>query len=68
MSELTPCNFDSLMRMKEKAAKRGVEVKLDMIDFGPIDGTETNWWITATYSDEEKPAAHFKALTTECIC
>jgi hypothetical protein len=68
MSDLTPCNFNTYMRMREKAEARNVKVVLDMVDFGPIDGTPTNWWITATYSDEQEPSAMFKALTTECAC
>lgn len=65
MSDLTPCNFDSYMRMRRWAEDRGVTVKLDMVDYGREEG---GWWITATYSDQEEPSAYFKALTTECVC
>ena len=42
MSELTRCIFDTYMSMR-LAEDRNAEVKLDMVDFGPIDNTTTNW-------------------------
>lgn len=59
MSELTECNYCVLRGMKRRAAARGVEVVL---------GTDEHGWVSVRYSDHEKPAAWFMALTDRCAC
>lgn len=58
MSELTSCNYCTLQRMKLRAAERGVDLVIE----------EDDGWITARYSDQAKPSAHFKALSDSCVC
>jgi hypothetical protein len=59
VSEHTPCNHCSLEAMKRRAAERGVTV---------IMGRDRYGWITARYSDEDEPCAHFAILTDMCVC
>lgn len=61
MSYLTPCNFCTLRRMRERAARRGTEVVLS------ADGD----WIAARYADappEAAPAVLFRELSDDCVC
>lgn len=59
MSTLTRCNRCNLDRMERRAAQRGATVILDKTDDG---------WISARYSDHEKPSAWFMELTDGCVC
>jgi hypothetical protein len=58
MSELTRCNYCTLLQMRKRAKARGVTVILDR-DAG---------WITARYSDKKKPSTMFLTLTKYCVC
>lgn len=58
MSYLTPCNFCTLRRMRERAARRGTEVVL----------SDDDGWIAARYADEAAPAALFRELSDNCVC
>jgi hypothetical protein len=56
MSELTPCNYCTLQRMK---AKRDVILE-------PAD--DMPGWTAARYVDEAEPSAYFMELTDSCVC
>jgi len=70
MSDLTPCNYDSLQQMKKRAASRtdmwgnslGISVVLTRND------PEADGWVSARYSDQEKPSAYFLVLPNRCVC
>lgn len=64
MSELTICNRCSLDRMEELAAARGVVVITHVED--PL--SDMAGWISARYSDHEKPSAWFMQLPARCAC
>lgn len=59
MSELTPCNYCNYQAMKRRAEKRGVTVILS---------SDENGWVSARYSDKEKPSRFFLKLTESCVC
>lgn len=59
MSDLTKCNYCTLALMKQVAEARGIEV---------IVGTDEYGWVSARFSDEDKPSAHFMTLTESCVC
>jgi hypothetical protein len=59
MSELTKCNRCTLDRMQRDATVRGVTVIL---------GTDEYGWVSARYSDQDEPSAHFMELTDRCAC
>lgn len=59
MSELTLCNRCSLALMRADAYRHGVEVVL---------GRDENGWISARYSDQERPLRFFMELTETCAC
>lgn len=62
MSELTPCNWHTLQRMKRKAAERGIEVIVTRND------PERWGWTTARYEDQDEPSASFMELSDGCVC
>lgn len=60
MSELSKCNYCTLKRMREKAARRNATVVLSK-------DLDTHW-TTARYSDRDVPSASFMVLTERCCC
>lgn len=62
MSDLTPCNHDTLQRMMEKAEKRGVGILVK------YDDPEADGWTSVRYADQEKPIAYFLELPSHCVC
>lgn len=64
MSELTRCNHCTVEDMRKRASKRGVRVIIENVpDDDPLAG-----WVSARYSDEQRPAAYFAELTAKCSC
>lgn len=62
MSERTRCNYCTLEFMKRRAKTRHAEVILES------GKDEMRGWMSARYSDEDKPSAYFMVLTTHCVC
>jgi hypothetical protein len=49
--------------MKERAIERGATIEVKLVTEGEMDG-----WISAKYSDQEKPTSWFMAVTDHCVC
>lgn len=63
MSELTPCNWCSLLRMRRIANERGVELIVKKVP----KGETLAGWTSVRYADEE-PSVHFMSLSNHCVC
>ena len=56
MSELTPCNYCSLQRLKREHIGKFVEAK-----------QASNGWLEV-YADDQPVGVAFMALTDHCVC
>jgi hypothetical protein len=63
MSDLTPCNFCSLQRIKRRAAERGATVTTRRETSGDMRG-----WVAVIESDRDEPSSYFMELTDRCAC
>jgi hypothetical protein len=63
MSELTRCNFCTLMDMRRRAQVRRTRVVMRLEPSGPMRG-----WTSARYANEDKPQHYFLELTDHCVC
>lgn len=63
MSELTPCNYCSLRRMRDDAERRGTSIVVEVVDTGDMAG-----WTSARYANEPEPSAWFAELSDHCVC
>lgn len=65
MSELTPCNYCTLRRMRERRQDMwGTPIEVIVTPNDP----EADGWTSARYTDRDKPSAYFLELTDHCVC
>lgn len=62
---MTRCNRCKLNDMERKAAERGVTVVTQVCE---TPGDPLHGWISARYSDNDKPTTWFQTLTERCAC
>ena len=71
MSSLTKCNHCTLLGIERAAAMRGATVTTYQQTLAEVRAAgldDLDGWIEVRVSDEPKPVAYFKALTTHCAC
>jgi len=63
VSELTPCNYCELQRIKRRAEQDGATVTVTREMEGDFKG-----WYTVRRSDKPVPVARMMALSDHCVC